>query len=203
MTALPRLTAAVIASTAWAGLGIQFASTYGRSGSMSGTLWTMLRYFTVTTNLAAAILFTGVAASVAACAAPRLLAGIALAMGLVGIVYHTLLRGLLALSGGDAIADRLLHAAMPVMVALFWLAFARKGALGRGDPFLWLLYPALYWLYALARGLADGRYAYPFLDAGRLGWGQTGLNGVWLALGFLAAGFALVGLDAARGRRAR
>ncbi|WP_375463181.1 Pr6Pr family membrane protein [uncultured Methylobacterium sp.] len=203
MTALSRLTAAAIASTAWAGLGIQFASTYGRSGSMSGTLWAMLRYFTVTTNLAAAILLTGLAASVAACVAPRVLAGIALAMGLVGIVYHTLLRGLLAVSGGDAIADRLLHAAMPVMVPLFWLAFVRKGALGRSDPFLWLLYPALYWLYALARGLADGRYAYPFLDAERLGWGRTALNGVCLALGFLAAGFALVGLDATLGRRAR
>lgn len=200
MTGTQRAAAAAIALAAWIGLAVQFDATSARLGAMGAALWAMLRYFTITTNLLAALPLTGIAAGRAAFAAPRLLAGIALAMAMVGIVYRLLLRGLLDLSGGDAVADRLLHVVTPAAIPLFWLAFARKGALARTDPLLWLLYPAAYWLYALARGLADGRYAYPFLDAAVLGWGRTCANGFALGLGFVLAGYALVELDARLGR---
>ncbi|GJE59257.1 Pr6Pr family membrane protein [Methylobacterium trifolii] len=189
-----RAAAALIALVAWTGLAVQFSAIHGRTGSAAAALWGMLRYFTITTNLAAALLFAAIAAGFAV--PPRLLAGLALAMGLVGIVYQLLLRGLLDLSGGDALADLLLHWVTPVAVPLFWLAAGRKGALAARDPLLWTLYPAAYLAYALGRGLSDGLYPYPFMDIGRLGWARTGANILALGTGFLAAGYALVRLDA-------
>ena len=118
-----------------------------------------------------------------------------MAILLVGIVFALLLNGLVELSGGALLADLLLHRATPVLAPLWWLAFAPKGGLARRDPFLWMLYPLGYFAYALARAGLDGRYPYPFMDAGRIGWLQTGLNAVEVAAGFLVAGLALVGLD--------
>lgn len=185
---------------AWAGLGVQLAAVVGRTGSVAGALWGMLAYFTVTTNLLLAVLLTGVALGHRAFAAPRLAAGVALAMVLVGVVYHLLLRGLLDLSGGDRVADALLHTATPLLALLYWLACVPKGALTRRDPLGWALYPLAYLAYALARGAATGRYAYPFLDVPRLGWAGVGGYAVVIALGFLGAGAALVWLDGRLGR---
>ena len=46
-----RLAAAVIALVAWAGLVVQFAATFGQTGSIADTIWILLRFFTVITNL--------------------------------------------------------------------------------------------------------------------------------------------------------
>jgi hypothetical protein len=124
-----------------------------------------------------------------------LLGGVALAMLLVGIVYMTLLRGLLDLSGGALLADTLLHKVTPVLAALWWALFAPKGRLGWSTPLLWALYPLLYFAYALARGAAEGVYAYPFINIAKLGWPSVLLNALVIAACFLLAGFAIVALD--------
>jgi hypothetical protein len=63
--------------------------------------------------------------------------------------------------------------------------------------------PAAYFVYALARGAAEGIYAYPFMDVARIGWMQTATTAVLMALGFLAAGYALVWLDHQMAGRAK
>jgi hypothetical protein len=83
----------------------------------------------------------------------------------------------------------------PILVPLFWLAFVRKGALTWRAPFLWMLYPLGYFLYALLRGTLEGRYAYPFMDVLAIGWPQTLINDFLIAAGFVIAGVALVSLD--------
>ena len=120
---------------------------------------------------------------------------VALAIVLVGVVYWLLLRGALELSGGAWVADLLLHSATPVLVPLWWLGFAPKGGLTGRDPWRWAALPVVYFAYALARGAAEGRYAYPFLDVGRIGWGQTLLTALVMGLGFVVGGFALVWID--------
>jgi hypothetical protein len=55
--------------------------------------------------------------------------------------------------------------------------------------------PLAYFGYALVRGKLEGRYAYPFMDAGHIGWAATATNGALIAAGFLIAGFALVWVD--------
>jgi len=189
-----RLAAGAVAVTAWTGMAVQFSASLDLAGSPGAALWVMLRYFTIIANLLAAFLFTGIMLR-NRYASPRLLGGVVLAMLLVGVVYGLLLRGLLELSGGARLADLLLHSVTPVLVPLYWLVFARTGELSRSDPWLWCLLPLLYFGYALARGVAEGIYAYPFMNVARLGWPQTVANAVLMALGFLTAGYVLVGLD--------
>ena len=188
-----RIAAAIVALVAWTGLGVQFAATYAGSGSVAETLWIVLRYFTVITNLAVALLLTAVAIGLRV--GPHLLTGVTLAILLVGVVYGLLLRGLVELSGGALLADALLHKVVPVLTPLFWLVFAPKGHVRSRDPLLWALYPLGYFGYALVRGQVEGRYAYPFIDVAALGRPATLLNALLIALGFLAAGYAILWLD--------
>ena len=195
ISGLGRAAAGFVGAVAWAGLAVQFAASAELAGSAGAAVWAMLRYFTILTNLIAALLFTAIALGRAPGRLPFLLGGATLAILLVGIVYALLLRGLLELSGGARLADFLLHTATPVLVPLYWLAFAPKGGLARRDPWLWALYPLAYFVYALARGAAEGLYAYPFLDAGRLAPAEIALNALVMAAGFLLAGHGLLRLD--------
>lgn len=190
---IARIAAALIALGAWVGLAVQLQASVELMGSVGAALWAMLRFFTVTTNLIVAMLFTVVALGrrVSAFA----LGGTTLAILLVGIVFALLLNGLIELSGGALLADLLLHRITPALAPLWWLAFAAKGGLRRRDPLLWAIYPLFYFAYALARAGLDGRYPYPFMDAGRIGWLQTGLNAVEVAAGFVLSGLLMVWLD--------
>lgn len=190
---MARMAAAIVALVALAGLVVQFAATLNQTGSVAGTIWTLLRYFTVLTNLLVALAFGWVA--IGGRPHPRRLAGVMLAILLVGIIYGLLLRGLLTLSGGALLADTLLHKVTPVLVPLWWIAFAVRGQLRWRDAWGWTMFPALYLPYALLRGMVEGRYAYPFIDVAKLGIGAVLVNAVLIAIGFVAAGHALVWID--------
>lgn len=189
-----RVFALLVALIAWAGLAIQLQASIGLSnGSIVGALAEMVRYFTVLTNLLVAMTFSE--AALGRRISAFTFGGVTLAILLVGVVFALLLNGLLELSGGARLADTLMHRVTPLIVPLWWLAFARKGRLGYRDPLLWMLYPLAYFAYALARAGQDGRYPYPFMNVERIGWLQTGLNAVEIAAGFLLAGLLLVRLD--------
>src|SRR5690349_11207704 len=117
------LAAAVVALICWAGLAIQFSATYAIQHDVGATLWILLRFFTILTNLAVAVTMTAVA--IGRKVSPFFLGGLTLAILLVGIVYMTLLRGLIELSGGALLADTLLHKVSPIAMTLWWLFFAR------------------------------------------------------------------------------
>ncbi len=53
-----RLFAALTAIAAWAGWVVQLVASYGLTGSLAQSLWVMVRYFTVITNLIVAMVFT-------------------------------------------------------------------------------------------------------------------------------------------------
>jgi hypothetical protein len=195
---MPRLFAALIALVAWAALGIQFYATFSSNGSLPETIWILLRFFTVITNLLVAIIMTAVAMDRRV--SPFLIGGSAVAIGLVGIVYITLLRGLVELEGPDLLADTLLHYVLPIAMVLYWLAIAPKFGLRWHHPFLWSLYPLAYFGYAVARGSIDGRYPYPFMDVAELGAAQTMLNALGLAAAFVIAGLLMVAFSRRIGR---
>lgn len=191
-----RLAAAVVAAVAWTGLIVQFVATLhgAAEGSVGTTIWLLLRFFTVTTNLALAVIFTMLALGSGRVSA-RWLGGIVLAILLVGIVYGLLLQGLLDLSGGAMLANMLLHKVTSVLGLAWWIVFAVKGRLSHRDPVRWAAYPALYLVYALGRGAVEGRYAYPFINVAKLGWEQVAINAVAIAFCFVLAGHALVAID--------
>jgi hypothetical protein len=190
---MPRIAAAIVAIVCWAGLAVQFSATYGHHPDVLGTVWILLRFFTVITNFLVAMAMSAVA--LGRRVSPFLLGGVTLAILLVGIVYALLLRGLVELSGGALLADLLLHKVSPVLMPLWWLVFAQHRQLRRSAPAWWSLYPLLYFGYALVRGALGDRYPYPFMDVGRIGAAQTAINAVGIAAGFLVAGYALVWLD--------
>ena len=188
--------AALVAIVCWAGLAVQFAATYGVQHDVTATLWVLARFFTILTNLLVAVTMTWVA--IGCKVSPEVLGGLTLALLLVGVIYMTLLRGLMHLNGPALIADTLFHKVSPVLMALWWLLFAPRAKLRWSAPILWAIYPLGYLIYVLARGRMDGRYPYPFIDVGKLGWLQTALNVGGIALGFILAGFALVWIDSWR-----
>lgn len=194
-----RLAAAFIALAAWAGLVVQFAATFGQTGSVAETLWILLRFFTVITNLFVAVIMTRVA--MGRRTSPLVMGGLTLAILFVGIVYATLLHGLVELSGPALIADVLLHYVVPAAMAIYWLAFAPKIGLGLGDPLLWCVYPLAYLFYVVVRGSVDGRYPYPFIDVAALGYGRILLNSLMLLVAYLVAGLGLVALGRVMARR--
>jgi hypothetical protein len=188
-----RIAAVFIAAIAMAGLIVQFAVSYRLHSSALLTLWTLLEYFTITTNLLVAVVFIGIALYGSRPAS--LVAGTMLSILLVGVIYTFLLHGQVELSGGSQIANVLLHFATPILVPLFWVIFTPKGALKWSQPFLCAIYPLLYLLYALIRGGITGKYAYPFLNVLQFGWGQILLNSLIIGVAFLLSGLAVVWLD--------
>lgn len=198
-----RTFAGIIAVLAAAGLAIQFSSSMGLNGSYGATLWVLLRFFTIITNALVAVVFAQIALASDAARAYRPLAATVLLIVLVGIVYALLLRGSMQLSGAAWLANTLLHVVTPVVVPLYWIAFAPKGTLRYRHPLTWGLFPLIYLGYALLRGGFDGRYPYPFLDVGRIGWTQTAINCVLIGVGFIVFGLMFVWLDSAIASRAR
>jgi hypothetical protein len=139
VTATARTAAALLAVITWAGLAVQFHATLVLEGSLGSTLAVLLWYFTITTNLLVAVVFTGIAIGQESFARPSLLGATTLYILLVGIIYGLLLHGLQELSGGSATANVMLHMVTPILVPIFWLIFTSKGKLGRRDPLLWAI----------------------------------------------------------------
>ena len=196
-----RIAAASVSAIALVGLVVQFVVSYQLHDSALHTLWTVLAYFTITTNIIVFVVFLGIAVSGVDRYSAQLIAGTMLSIVLVGAIYNLLLHGLSELSGGSQVANVLLHMVTPILVPIFWIVFAPKGRLRWGHPLFWAIYPLAYLAYALVRGGMTGRYAYPFMDVIQLGWKQTALNAAWIAIAFLLSGFAVVWIDRRLGSR--
>lgn len=196
-----RLLALVICLAACVGISIEFQNLIGKGRSLVGATWSLAGYFTILTNAIVAVLFGRIAAAAGRTQRPRTVAGIAAAIALVGAVFALLLEGTRPLGGSVAVSDFLLHRFTPVAVPLYWLLFTRKGALSWRDPLLWALYPIAYLGYALARGLSEGRFAYPFIDVGAIGWMQAVINAAAIGAAFVIAGQIMVFVDRLLARR--
>lgn len=190
-----RLLALIIALCAWIGIAIHVEAQWSQSGSLPDAVWVLAGYFTVLTNLLVAVTFSAIALRGPEVIGPRSLGGVAIAIALVGIIYGLLLRGLVELTAGAAVANVLLHIATPVLGPLYWLLCVPRGALRWNDPLLWSLYPVLYLVYALIRGTAQGSFAYPFINYVDNGILQVAITCILIFFAFLVAGWLMVLLD--------
>ena len=184
-----RAAAAVVAIACWAGLAIQFSATFAQQHDILSTLWVLFRFFTVITNLLVALAMTWAARG--GRVSPAVLGGLTLAILLVGVVYMTLLQGLVLLSGQALLADALLHKVAPVLMPLYLLLALPFGAVA--NRLVKLPAPGrtatLGWLIALAAGEMLA-WLLPFeeYDAGA----RIIFVGPLLALLVLPVGFALM-----------
>jgi hypothetical protein len=203
-----RLCAGGLALLGWAALGIELDFTLSgaltKNEPLAPALVRFFSFFTIQTHLLLALMLT------AACLRPGgggffLKPGVKAAavtyVIIVGAVYAILLRHLYHLKGYMLIADRILHDFIPVAFPLYWLAFVPRGGVKWVDPFVWLIFPTLYFLYTLARGALAGAYPYPFFDVEKLGLGQVVLNALGLLAVILALGFCVAAIDHARAAR--
>jgi hypothetical protein len=195
-----RITAALIALAALIGVGWQFQLN-GSKPDLAPWLdraWDMLRYFTIITNLLVVGLLGGVALGRKVGANAMLT--ITLSIIMVGIIYRLLLAPEVPLQVPNWYPDFLMHVAVPVLVPLWWLAFADKSLRLAQMP-LWLSLPAVYCVYALTRGLITGSYPYFFFDIGRFGFGTVLLYCAGLVAVFALCGLVLWAVARAMSRR--
>gem|GEM_PF-69310 len=123
-----------------------------------------------------------------------------------GIIANTLLRGNFdQMAGTVALSMTLLHVFSPIMVALDWLLFERKGQMKAGEPFIWLIFPLLYLVYLVVavEGFhcdfnmyeTASCYPYPFIDLDALGIQQFAQNVIIVGLVFLLLGYVIFAID--------
>ena len=194
-----RALAFLIALVASASLAAQAAVVVGLVGpSPLAVLWVLTLFFTIWANAAIAATFLAVA--LRGRPAPASWHGALMAwIAVTGLVFHALLatgagaEGSPFSTGLGWWSTQGLHTAVPLLVLLHWTAFAPKAGLGWRDALLWLLLPLAFCLFALARGVAEGRFVYPFLDPTALGWDGVALSVLALLGVFLAVHGLIVG----------
>ncbi|MBW3098833.1 Pr6Pr family membrane protein [Pseudohoeflea coraliihabitans] len=192
-------------SLPWAGLvvgvaalGLQLFLTLPASldagRSLAGSIVFFLSFFTVLTNIgvvlthAATLNFGGRLLAPLRTAPVR--GGVAVAIAVVGIVYALVLAQTWQPEGLWHLADVLLHYVTPVLYLCWWLLSGRDGTLSVRHILIWLAWPAIYALYALARAPLAGEVPYPFLDYAAHGWLHVALSmlaifGLFVVIGAL------------------
>ena len=158
-----RTVAAVAALTGWGALALQLVLLLQDFTLLEG-IWRFLGFFTILTNLFAAVVATAVALGLEGSignARARLMAGTSILM--VGLVYSFALRGLWNPVGLQKVADVLLHDTTPLIWLVLWVLTRHPGLAWREIGWA-LLLPFFYVVYAMVRGALDGWYAYWFLN---------------------------------------
>ena len=186
----------VVAAASLLGQGHMLVGlTAEKGGHLGLAIWVFFGFFTILTNGLVALACLARARGVWPLwwpSAKMMLACLALNLVLVAMVYHLLLSRLWNPVGLHWWADQGLHSAVPGLFLAYWALFAPKAGLVWRDALRWLVYPAGYFAYALARGAVDGWYPYPFLDVGKLGYGVVLANALVMTALLVGAGLAMV-----------
>lgn len=177
------------------------------------TLWVnFFSYFTILANIAAAALLllgaarlllhtgTGTGAEPAWLSGTRV--AVATYMGITGLVYNLLLRGLAVTGGGDVPSwtNEVMHVVGPVVVVLDWILAPGRRAQPWSRIGVILVFPIAWAAYTLVRGPLvhdqikgrDGWYPYPFLNPDNGGYLAVAGWVVAIALAFAAVAAVLV-----------
>ncbi len=197
-TPLRQAYAACVALLAWAALAVQLWLTAGvvlaqGRGFIMGLI-VYFGFFTVLTNLLAALVMTGHAAgprfaAYRRVASPVVMTTAAAAITIVGAVYFLILRHLWKPEGAQFWADVALHYVVPVLVVVFWGWTVPARALGWKDAPWLFAYPLVYLVYVFARGEIIHLYPYAFIDVLAIGYRTALLNAVGIMLAYaLVAG---------------
>ncbi len=165
-----------------------------RFGSSAARVANVFTYFTIASNVLVGIVGTLIALGRMRCHA--LFVAALVGISITGAVFHALLARLIPqLSGAPALANALLHTAVPLMMIAGWLVTGPRGAFTRRSVLWSLIYP-LGWLGAtLIRGALAGYYPYPFLDVAALGYARMLANVAMIAALYVALAASLGVVD--------
>ncbi|MEJ7625002.1 MAG: Pr6Pr family membrane protein [Pyrinomonadaceae bacterium] len=210
MNKIERFAAALIASIAWFGLGLQFyLIMFDPIGEVPAgqRFVNFFSYFTVLSNLIVAISLTARLVSPGSpigqfFSRTNTRTAVAVYITVVGLVYTLVLRSIWNPSGLALIADRTLHDLVPVLYLLYWLALVGKNGLNWSGPLCWLVYPLLYMTYSIVRGAIMGWYPYPFVDVTQLGYPTALGNSALVVVAFFVIGILFVAIGKLMSRTA-
>lgn len=204
-----RVSAGVLAMAVLWAMWPPFAGQVARGQGWLEAVWSMLRMFTITTNLVVGLVFAWIAWRGVESVPPVMIGGVMLAIIMVGVVYNFVLKMLPHQTIWFAIGDYIHHLISPIAATLWWVVFYRHGALRWSSPLIWTLYPLAYCIYTVVRAqfmpMGQGmfsRYPYFFMDVDLLGWPMALLNMAGIAAGFVVVGMAAVACDKWLARRA-
>lgn len=192
-----------IAVVGWFALTLQFylilTVPENQALAVSERIIRFFSFFTILTNLIVALTASAIAFFPSSrlgtfAARSKLQAAVAVYIAIVGLIYSVFLRTVWDPVGLQALADHLLHDAMPIGYLVYWILFAPKSWVSWTEPFAWLAYPIAYVAYSLIRGAIVGWYPYWFVDVTQLGYPTALTNTGFVLLAFLIVGFIFVAL---------
>lgn len=197
---------AIAALIIWFSIGLQFAVSLKQADyNFPTTIEEFLSYFTVTTNIIVALCFTtlwlfrnGTLGNFFA--RPATLTAITVYIVVVGLIYNTMLRGLIVLNGWPRAADELLHVVSPIIFLVFWIFFVDKTGLKYKSAVISLIYPLIYVIFTVIRGYFINRYPYPFINVVKLGYPTAITNAIIIIFIFwlLSLFFIFIGKKTAK-----
>ena len=196
MTRNARLAAALIALIALISLAFQVQAEWiakGDQASVLTVIWPIMRYFTHLTN-ALVVIVLGACAWRGTWGKPAWIGALAVWTVALGVVYHILLSATHNPIGLEIWASYGEHSIVPLASLIFWAVAAPKVGLSAKHAVIWTAWPLGYAVYAILRGLAEGKYPYFFLDPVKSGWGLVGGYVVGLGVFFVGCGLILVWL---------
>ncbi len=169
MTGGAWVAAGLVATLAVVTMVVQTVVDMGEGKTLPGAVWHQVRYFT---NLS--VILTGALFGLSF-VARRWVGGswpsaAMVLMVMVAVVYHALLAATHHPEGLDVLVNISQHTALPLLVVVVWYFFVPKTGLGFATPMIWIVFPVAYAIYAIVRGLLDGKFPYFFLDPEKSGW---------------------------------
>ena len=188
----------------WIALILQFyLIIVNRQTTVFTTIIRYFSYFTILTNILAALCFTVRLFQKRDrqkhfLLKPSTLAAVTVYITVVGLVYNIILRPLWSPTGLQQVVDEMLHSLNPLLFLVYWLLFVSKKDVQWKQVFPWLIYPLVYLVYTFMHGALSGFYPYPFVDVNSNGYGKTLINcavlcGVFLFFSVLFVGIAKLG----------
>ena len=180
---------------AWVVLSLRFIDMLiiGEYSSIAETLFVYLGYFTVWANVLIALAFTVPLLNPDRKLAdffmrPAVRAALATYILMVSVVYHMLIVPYWNPQGFTWLTATGLNTVMPILYIIDWLFFAEKRPIFYKHLPYWLIFPTVYGVTSIIRGLFTNVYPYPFLNVAELGSGDVLFN-----MFGLVAVFAVVG----------
>jgi hypothetical protein len=201
MTLPNRLALIIVAALAWWAFWLHLdMNAVSEHGWLAG-FWHQLDYFTETTDILVAFVFSWLALTARGKVTSQALAVVTLSVIIVVLVYWPVLYPKFPPKPGTEGANVLIHAIVPACVVAYYLLFARKRSTSHADPLRWMAYPLAYTGFIMVRGVLTSKYPYFFFNPAKVGWGMVVVDIIVIGLIYFGAGHFLVTLDKRARRR--
>lgn len=202
------LTAAAAILGWFALIGQLYLMILNRQVGLTETLIRFFSYFTILTNLILAICYTVLwlfpesnAGKFFAKATTR--TAITAYIGIVFIVYQTVLRQVWTFEGFGWLINELLHTVTPLYAMFLLYRFPGDKIISYSECIRWLIYPAFYFVWILIFGYLTGWYPYFFVDVNKLGYAGMLKNAAIVSIIFLLFSVLFIYLHNLRYARSR